>query len=276
MLEPLVSVIIPCYNSEKYILETLNCILSQTYNNIEIIIVDDGSTDSSVGRIKEFITVLPNFKLITQSNFGVSSARRNAIEQANGKYILCLDSDDLITDNYIEKCVGLLEKEQDVSIVYSKARLFDAVDKEWRLPDFNLKSFLMVNCIFVTAMIRKDNYFKVGGFDPNLKMLEDWELFISIIKNGGKVYRFDKEMFFYRKRKNASSIMDTYSKALLSDSMLYIYHKHYEFYKDNGLYFQDFVNAKIKQDNKRKSLCVKTFYWLFNRKKYRKYYIEGK
>lgn len=274
MSAPLVSIIIPCYNSEKYISETLSCILSQTYKKIEVIIIDDGSTDNSVEQITNYISTLSNFKLITQNNFGVSAARKNAIKYAIGKYIVCLDSDDLIAENYIEKCVNFLEENRDFSIVYSKARFFDKVNKSWELPKFDLKSFLMENCIFVTAMFRKEDYLKVDGFDPNLKMLEDWDMFISIIKNGGKVYRIDEELFFYRQRKNSSSIMNNSTEELLSDSMLYIYNKHYSFYKENQLYLQNFFNARIKQNSKRNSFFIKLFYRLFNYKKYKKYYLN--
>ena len=110
-MEKLVSVIIPMYNAEKYISTAINSVVNQSYKNVEIIVVNDGSKDNSYNIVKE------NFgdkaKLITQENGGVSSARNTGLDAAEGEYIMFLDSDDSLCDDAIEKCVeSIIDKDQ--------------------------------------------------------------------------------------------------------------------------------------------------------------------
>lgn len=106
----LVSIIIPMYNSEKYISKCINAILNQSFNNFEVIIIDDGSNDNSK-KIVEFTIKDDNrFKMIYQKNLGVSEARNVGIHNAKGKYIIFIDSDDWIEKNYIEKLVNNIEE----------------------------------------------------------------------------------------------------------------------------------------------------------------------
>jgi glycosyltransferase involved in cell wall biosynthesis len=103
----LISIIIPCYNAEKFIVETISSVLNQTYPNLEIIIIDDGSTDSSKSKIE----TLKNNRVqyIHQNNQGVSSARNNGLKIAKGSYILFLDADDLLSNDFILNRFNFLE-----------------------------------------------------------------------------------------------------------------------------------------------------------------------
>lgn len=107
MYKPLVSIIIPLYNSEKYIEETINAALQQTWSNKEIIIIDDGSTDNSLAIIRQFESQY--VKVYTQNNRGASAARNRGLQEAKGKYIQFLDADDLLSSNKIEAQLELLE-----------------------------------------------------------------------------------------------------------------------------------------------------------------------
>lgn len=112
-MEDLVSVIIPVYNSEKYIGGTIKSILNQTYDNIEIIVIDDGSSDKSADVIKELINIYGGKKIIKyyyQENSGVSEARNKGIEKANGKYVAFIDSDDLWKITKIEAQMKMIYK----------------------------------------------------------------------------------------------------------------------------------------------------------------------
>lgn len=181
----LVSIIIPCFNAEKYIAETLDSVIDQTYQNIEVIAIDDGSTDDTLKVLYEYQQKMPNLKVISQQNTYYVIARQNAIAHAKGEYLVCLDSDDKLHPTYIEKCHQLAKKER-LDIVYTDAQYFDAVNKKWDLPEFKLPDFLHCNCIYITAMIRKSAFDAVGGFDTSLTQFEDWDLFISIIKHNKK------------------------------------------------------------------------------------------
>ncbi len=114
----MVSVIIPCYNQEKYIAEALESVWNQTYNNWECLVVNDGSTDSSVNIINKYTRKDKRFKLINQENKGVAAARNHGFQKASGSYIQFLDADDLLLPDKLEKHVDFLINHPDVDIVY--------------------------------------------------------------------------------------------------------------------------------------------------------------
>lgn len=106
----LVSIIIPVYNREKMIKEAINSCLAQTYENIEIVVVNDGSTDNTLKIVEDLQNISSKIKLINQVNQGVSKARITGLNKASGKYVMFLDSDDLISKNYISSLVQALEE----------------------------------------------------------------------------------------------------------------------------------------------------------------------
>ena len=113
----IVSIIIPVYNVEKYLLRCIESVLSQTYPYIEIILVNDGSTDNSGNICNEIALVNPQIKVIHKHNGGLSSARNAGIEAAKGEALFFLDSDDYLSHDCIEHCVYIMEKtESDISI----------------------------------------------------------------------------------------------------------------------------------------------------------------
>ena len=108
---PKISVIIPVYNDEKYIKKCLDSIINQTFKNIEVIIIDDGSTDKTLEMCSEYATSDDRIVVIHKENGGVSSARNLGLEKASGELITFVDGDDYIELNTYEKCIGLFEKE---------------------------------------------------------------------------------------------------------------------------------------------------------------------
>lgn len=134
-IEPLVSIIIPVYNVEDYLEECLQSAVNQTYKNIEIIIVNDGSTDSSQSIIECYKDNYPYISAINQSNLGLSCARNAGIKQAKGKYIYFLDSDDFIELETIKDCLELAEEKQ-LDILQFDAKVFYEDDMDSHF-DFN-------------------------------------------------------------------------------------------------------------------------------------------
>ena len=113
---PIVSVIVPVYNSEKYLTEALNSLEEQTFKNFEVIIVNDGSTDNSEKIIKDFVNKNSNFKLINQKNMGPGYAKNTGIRYSKGKYIAFLDSDDFFAPNFLEILYNLaVENKADIA-----------------------------------------------------------------------------------------------------------------------------------------------------------------
>jgi glycosyltransferase involved in cell wall biosynthesis len=135
---PKVSVIIPCYNQGKYIDEAVDSVLSQTFLDYEIIIVNDGSTDALTNSILKNYNK-PKTKVIHTLNNGVSAARNIAIDNSQGEYILPLDADDKIAKDFIELAVNIIESRPDIKIVYSEVKFFGEQKGKWKLAEFDMK-----------------------------------------------------------------------------------------------------------------------------------------
>jgi glycosyltransferase involved in cell wall biosynthesis len=202
---PLVSIVIPTYNSAAFLEETLNSALGTTYPNFEIVVMDDGSTDQTKTILESLTQRYPEkIRVFNQSNQGPSIARNQGIHQASGTYILPLDSDDKISADYIFQAVKTFENDAEVKVVYCEAEKFGSRCEHWRLKSFSLNQLALDNMIFVSALFRKSDWKKTGGFDPRFTCgWEDWEFWINLLKNGGKVVKLPMIGFYYRIRKGS-------------------------------------------------------------------------
>ncbi|WP_111671062.1 glycosyltransferase family 2 protein [Algoriphagus litoralis] len=202
---PLVSIVMPTYNSSTFLEETLASALAITYPNFELIVMDDGSTDSTLAILDDWSKRHPDkIKVYRQCNQGPSIARNRAIHLASGTYILPLDSDDKIHPDYITFAVKKIEADQEVKVVYCEAEKFGSKCGFWSLKPFSLNQLALDNMIFVSALFRKSDWHKVGGFDPRFTYgWEDWEFWISMLKEGGKVEKLQLVGFYYRIREGS-------------------------------------------------------------------------
>lgn len=195
-MQPLVSVIIPSYNCESYIAETINSVLTQDYSPIELLIIDDGSTDNTCKIIEQYGNRLT---LIQQSNAGVCSARNKGIKEANGDYICLMDHDDYWFPDKISLQVKAFQKHPEAGIVYSNFKRWYP-DKDGKHPptgnfrdnynenDINepfsgwIYHQLLEDCWVLTscAMIRADVFETCGNFDESLPYSEDWDLWLRV------------------------------------------------------------------------------------------------
>lgn len=271
-----ISVIIPCYNCANTIKETLYSIYNQTYRNIEIIAINDGSTDNTwevLQELKNENNSEIQLQIYTQNNKGQSNTRNNGTQKATGDYLLFLDADDIIENTYLEKCTNAFDNNKKLKLVYSKAQFFGALNEEWKLPKFNLKNFLLDNCIYITALIRTTDFKEVGGFDESLDYYEDWELWIKLINSNEEVYQIPEFLFKYRKHNDKSSITDKGNSKveLLSKNRLTIYLKHIEKYEKQDLSFEKlFENTRILYKNYYNVWYRKFYYKFLKPKKYSK------
>lgn len=195
---PKVSVIIPCYNQGAWVDEAVASVLAQTFRDFEIIVVNDGSTDEATNRLLlEYER--PQTRVIRTANQGVAMARNTAIREAKGVYILPLDADDRIAPTYLEKGVAILDRDQEVGIVYSLGELFGSREGHWAVPDFSVRGILLTNLIFCSALYRKSDWERVGGYNPNMRSgSEDWDFWLSLVELGRGVTRIPEVLFYYR------------------------------------------------------------------------------
>lgn len=196
--KPKVSVIIPLYNQGNYILETIFSIKESSYKNVEIIVVNDGSTDPQTNKV--FGTLKDVIKIF-KPNGGLSSARNAGIKACSGDFIMLLDSDDKIHPEYIYKAVTALLNNPDLSYVGCYTRNFEAYEYTQAPIGFipELMLFMNTNVVNSTNLYRREAIQKVGNFDEELISYEDWDYFISLYEHGCEGDILPMELFFYRR-----------------------------------------------------------------------------
>lgn len=196
--QPLVSVVITCYNYDKYVGEALDSVLEQTYKNLEIIIINDGSTDKSDEVIKKRIEKLPNITYIHHSNKGVVYTRNVGIRTAKGVYIVFLDADDKMPSDYIASNVNFAEKNK-LDIVSTDLVQFGNTEDKITLPDFNLEHMKNGNILHISSLIRRSC---IGDheFDEQFsrRSHEDWDFLLGLVLAGAHAAKNPDTFLFYR------------------------------------------------------------------------------
>lgn len=272
----LVSVIIPCYNCTNTIQETIESVQKQTYSNIEILAINDGSLDKTESTLDLLALKYDNLTVFNIQNSGQSAARNFGAKKAQGHYFLFLDSDDTIEATYLKKAISFFNINKKLKIVYSKSLLFGSLNEKWNLPLFKMSDFLLENCIHVSALHRATTFKKAGGFDEKLSFYEDWDLWIRIISSEEEVYQIPEFLFNYRKHEDNSSISDLNNNnlTLLSRNRLSIFLKHLELYEKNDLSFERICqNSQKFRALHKKHYNIwykKYFYKIFKPTKYKK------
>lgn len=145
----------PCYNDGLYIEESVQSVVDQTYKDIEIIIIDDGSDDNDTTVVLNRLENKDGCRVLHTEHVGVSEARNYGIAHAQGEYIMPLDSDDLIDPTYIDKAVDILRRHPNIGVVYCLADLFGEASGPWDLPRYSFKQILRDNILFITALFTK-------------------------------------------------------------------------------------------------------------------------
>lgn len=202
---PLVSVIVPCYNHEEYIEVCIQSILCQTYQNVQLIVVDDGSTDSSFEYI-ERLGKQYQFIYEKRTNHGLSATLNYAIRNyAKGKYICIVASDDYWPVNKVEAQVQYMEDFPDVAMSFGKAQSFESNEKmldiwpnDIQAHSLSFKALLEENVIPApTVMFKRDIFLDLGGYDEAL-LIEDLDLWLRFSKRY-KIAYIDQVLAYYRR-----------------------------------------------------------------------------
>ncbi len=203
---PKVSVIIPCYNYGKYLLETVESVLKQTYKDFEVIIINDGSPDNTREVAEGLISQNPEFsiRLINQRNSGQPAISRNrGIAAAYGEYILPLDGDDMIAPEYLEEAVRILDNDPDVDLVYpDQLHIYPDKTRIYGFGDWDPAKLARENYLPYCSMYRKSVWEEVGGYRTNVVGYEDWDFWIGCAENGLQGCRLPKPYFIYRRHES--------------------------------------------------------------------------
>lgn len=225
---PLISVVIPCYNDGIYLPETVGHLKKQTLQDFEVIIVNDGSTDKTTLKIFDDLTK-EGINVLHKENGRMSSARNHGVKHAKGTYIAALDADDYYDPTFFQKAVDILERQENTAVVTSHIQLFGEFRKVAKPRGGNEFNFLFSSQCPACAMVRKNCWDEVGGYDEAMKNgYEDWEFYIRITQKGWTIHVIPEKLLFYRQTQKSTHKNDTLpNRPSLVD---YIVEKHKDWY----------------------------------------------
>jgi len=196
-MSDLVSIIVPCYNQGQFIEEAINSVLASTYQNIEIIVINDGSPTEVDQYVNPYIA-RGEITYIKQYNQGVATARNNGIRLSQGRYIVCLDSDDKLSPDYIEILHDQM-KDRDDLVIGTPLQFFGKEDHLWT-PTVPTDRIFVFNSIPATAMFSKKMWQELGGYDEAMIMgYEDWEYWVHAYVKGYKFEVSPTPKIYYRR-----------------------------------------------------------------------------
>lgn len=265
MSEPLVSICVITYNSSETVIETLESIYNQTYRNIELIVSDDCSSDNTVEVVKNWLdekrSRFQTAKIITvEKNTGVTGNVNRAVKKAKGKYVKDIAGDDILLNDYTEKCVSYLEKNPEMDVLFTDVKFFSTDNSkvhENSIIDYNFfnknaeEQFSQIikngppyiptsSSIYTKKILEKMNY-----FDENIPMWEDGPIYFRLTQNNIRLYFLDTVGILYRVRKDSLSNGAPYS------------HR-----KSSALYYKLYVYPYDKKNNPIKAQLRRFKYFL--------------
>ena len=244
---PKVDIIVPVYNAEKFIAACIDSLLSQTYSNVEIIMVYSKSTDNTLRVLEKYRTKI---KLIKQEKKNPAIARNEGLRHANGKYIAFCDADDFFAPEKIEKQVMFLENNPDIGLVYTDTIRIDhngnEIDRirshEWDRDYWLSHRFIT----FSSVVLRKCLLDKIGYFDPQLDAVEDFDLLIRL-SEVTEFKRIPEFLTYYRV--HATNLSNDINKVNIARKNVFKKHKMYKQYISHLFWLipMDYTKLKIRE-----------------------------
>lgn len=248
--KPKVSIVVPCYNQGQYVDEAVDSMLNQTFQDFEIIVINDGSTDE--GTIEK-LTHYEKSKttVIHTSNQGLPAARNNGIRRAKADYIFPLDADDHFEATFLEKAVHVLDTQPEIGVVTCGMQCFGISQKRHLPKGGGVKNFLAQNNACVASMFRKRCWEEVGGYDESMRQgYEDWNFWIAITKRGWQVHVIPEYLYYYRRRAGSMVMESNTMRPVLVKQLVQNHREVFEQYVDDVLCEKEQKLLVLKQEKK--------------------------
>ncbi|MCU1283445.1 MAG: glycosyl transferase family 2 [bacterium] len=210
------SVVIPCHNSTRFVRETAKAAFAQTLSEMEVVFVDDGSTDDTREVIAQVMVEHGDrrARLVCQADSGLAAARNHGIAVARGQYILPLDSDDLIAPTMLQECAALLDGDPGIALVHTDREDFGDVNFVWPAGRFELERLKYFNQLNYCALYRRSMWEAIGGYRVNVSGLDDWDFWVAAAARGFAGRHLPRAHLKHRTRRGSLMwrILDQYER----------------------------------------------------------------
>jgi glycosyltransferase involved in cell wall biosynthesis len=245
-----VSVIIPCYNHGQYLDEAVDSIVHQTFQDFEVIVVNDGSTDElTIEKLKHYDK--PKTMVLHITNQGLAAARNNGIRKAQGEYILPLDADDYFESTFLEKAVSILDNQPEVGVVSCGIRYFGFSNRTVMPKGGDVRVCLAKSGVIGNSMFRKLCWEQASGYNEHIEAYEDWDFWLRVTKRGWLIHVIREYLFNYRQHPVSMRIEARSIRPLLVKQLVQNHRAIFEKYVDEAIFEREkkiFTLAQKKKD----------------------------
>lgn len=257
------SIIIPCFNSETTLGNTLESVFHQDFQEWEAIIVNDGSTDTTEEIALGWIKKDKRFRYFAKQNEGLAKTRNFAISKSKGIYILPLDSDNQLMHDFTQDAIEIFDKNQNIGVVYGDAEFFGLKKGLWKVGEYDFEKILIYNYIDACAIYKKILWERVGGYDENMPYqgLEDWEFWLAFGTIEVDFFHLQKITFKYFVAENSMIRSFTKDMAIITEEyMVERYSKEYRYYFCKFYTENKSMSGNLKSKKFVIDLFLKTFF----------------
>jgi glycosyltransferase involved in cell wall biosynthesis len=204
MSRPLVSIIVLCHNYGRYLAEAIESALAQDYPSLEVIVIDDGSTDDSLEVAERYHD---RVKVLTQENQGLARTCNRGAQEATGELLVFLSADDRLEQTYVSELCAALDRQSEASFAYSASRLFGA--ESGVMPARPFSAFSLIrgrNYINASALTRRADYLEVGGYPEDLGegAFDDWDFWLTMLEKEKRGTYVGKPLLHWRRHQGGS------------------------------------------------------------------------
>ena len=204
-MRPRISVLMPCFNHGAFIREAIDSVLAQTFQDFEIVVVDDGSTDTVTAQTLSQLRTAKTI-VLTTANRGLAAARNHAARHACGEFFCALDADDKLATTWFEKAIGVLDARPEIAFVSHWLDTFGDEHWTWKPERCDLPSLLARNAVNGAALVRRNAFEAVGGYDESMREgCEDWDFWLRLLEHGFDGTIIPQVLFHYRRRADSMS-----------------------------------------------------------------------
>lgn len=198
-----VTICIPCYQQAEYLSDAIDSALHQTYKDIEIIVVNDGSPDHTKEIAERYAAVHTNIRVINQVNKGLAAARNAAIMSMRGQYFLPLDADDILLEGCVKELVRVAKNTKADVIAPSFKTFGLATEQVILMASPSIEDFRTANRIGYFSMIKRSALQEVGGYSSRMFAYEDWALWFDLLSRGKTIVTVPQPLVLYRTKKES-------------------------------------------------------------------------